>query len=134
MKPINTSKYSTKGVIYMKEMFYHPTKIDIKENVKQIYQSMKKEDLVKTATEFSRFILQKSPRYYSMIIANEVQDFSVDALSWLVSQLDFIRLDNQNNPQINRLYENAVRLLDKRVRQVYIPNNYFKISLPLKEN
>ncbi len=69
-----------------------------------------------------------------MIIANEGQDFSVDALSWLVSQLDFIQRDKVNNPQINRLYENAVKCLDKRVKNVYIPNNYFKLSLPLKKN
>ena len=113
-------------------MYSHTPNIDIKEKVKQIYQSLKKEDLVKTATEFSRFILQKSPRYYSMLMSNENQQFSVDALSWLVSQLDFISKDNQNNPHITRLYENEVQLLDKRVKQVYIPNNYFKLTLPLK--
>ena len=57
-----------------------------------------------------------------------------DVLSQLVSQLDFIQRDKTNNPQINRLYENAVKCLDKRVRDIHIPNNYFKLSLPLKEN
>ena len=115
-------------------MYYHPTKIDIKDKVKQIYQTMKNYNLVETQTEFSRFILQKSPRYFSMIIANEDQDFSVNSLSWLVSQLDLIRRDKINNPQINELYLNAVKCLDKRVKDVIIPNNYFKLSLPLKEN
>lgn len=95
---------------------------------------MKNYDLVKTQTEFSQYILCLSPRYFSMIIANENQEFSVNSLSYLVSQLDYIRKDNQDNPQINGLYENAVRLLDKRVKDVIIPNNYFKLSLPLKEN
>ncbi len=52
----------------MQEMYYHPTKIDIKDKVKQIYQTMKNYNLVETQTEFSRFILQKSPRYFSMIV------------------------------------------------------------------
>lgn len=116
----------------MDSMYYHPPRVDIKENVKEIFTILKKEKLIGSQDDFSTDILNRSKHYFSSILAKEENNFSVDSLSWLVSQLDFMKRE-YNTPIINQLYNSAIKCLDKRLKETVIPCHHIQVVLPLKQ-
>ncbi len=117
----------------MEEMYYHKPNINIKDSVKNIFNTMKQENLIESQDSFSKLILNKSKHYYSAVLAKKNVSFSINALSNLISQLGFLQREHRNNPQIDKLYENAVKCLDKRIRDIHIPCHNLQIRLPLKD-
>ncbi len=115
----------------MEALYHHRSNINIKDVVKNIFYTMKQENLIESQDNFS-ILMDKSKHYYSAVLAKKEASFSINALSILVSQLDYIRREHQNNPQIDKLYENAVKCLDKRIRDIHIPCHNLQIRLPLK--